>query len=377
MMECPCGFFGAQDLDIIMLILFFLINLLVACAAFGMKKVADTEDIYYYDYEELPTERPAANVRPASQQTPLTTTETDRLASSDNRPNKPFLEYVPPPNRPKPTQVNDNGDTRQSTLTYVPPPRRPSSQQPQQESSDEKPPVNQLPYVPPPRRRPGQQQPSRLDPTNVGPTADLPFVPTPDLNRRPLPPPNVNVVPPPPPTRRPFRPSLSLRPPGLFVPNPPGRRPPVKPKEPVERPFAEAISPINRPDLEFRDPLPLPTESEPKVELEPSNPTEVTPPVIIGYIEDGEKEKSIVESGNSQEEEHSIPAPEVTKYLTHTETVTRTMTATETSIFYVQGRPFTKTEIVTSTLAPRTIVTTVVGEKTEVNVLTAGAQESG
>ncbi|CAG0884947.1 unnamed protein product [Cyprideis torosa] len=63
------------------------------------------------------------------------------------------------------------------------------------------------------------------------------------------------------------------------------------------------------------------------------------------------------------------PGTTETKYITRTETVTRSITATETRIFHVQGRPITKTEVIVTTVAPRTAISTVIGSHTEINYL--------
>lgn len=56
--------------------------------------------------------------------------------------------------------------------------------------------------------------------------------------------------------------------------------------------------------------------------------------------------------------------PISTKYLTSVESSTRTLTLTTTKIYYTRDSPLTITSILTTTIKPRTFVTTILGSKT-------------
>ncbi|XP_063596495.1 mucin-17-like isoform X3 [Penaeus indicus] len=66
-----------------------------------------------------------------------------------------------------------------------------------------------------------------------------------------------------------------------------------------------------------------------------------------------------------------------TEYITRVETEARTITATRTDVLYTGGVTSTLTQVISSTLPLRTIVTTVVGIATQVNYITATAPADG
>lgn len=69
-------------------------------------------------------------------------------------------------------------------------------------------------------------------------------------------------------------------------------------------------------------------------------------------------------SSSSEVPYHSEESYLSTKYITRTESVTRTLTLSTTSIYYTRGSPLTVTQFYTTTIAPRTIVSTIVGDRT-------------
>jgi len=64
--------------------------------------------------------------------------------------------------------------------------------------------------------------------------------------------------------------------------------------------------------------------------------------------------------------------PVSTKYLTSVESSTRTLTLTTTKVYYTRDSPLTITSILTTTIRPRTFVTTIIGSRTILG--TAGEQ---
>ncbi|KAF4520034.1 hypothetical protein B566_EDAN008321 [Ephemera danica] len=67
------------------------------------------------------------------------------------------------------------------------------------------------------------------------------------------------------------------------------------------------------------------------------------------------------------ERETSVRAELTTRLVTHTETLT--VTLTETQVERIHGQPVTRTVILTQTEAPRTVVSTIVGTVTEIHTL--------
>lgn len=57
-------------------------------------------------------------------------------------------------------------------------------------------------------------------------------------------------------------------------------------------------------------------------------------------------------------------APVSTKYLTSVESSTRTLTLTTTKVYYTRDSPLTITSVLTTTIKPRTFVTTIIGSRT-------------
>lgn len=56
--------------------------------------------------------------------------------------------------------------------------------------------------------------------------------------------------------------------------------------------------------------------------------------------------------------------PVSTKYLTSVESSTRTLTLTTTKVYYTRDSPLTITSVLTTTIKPRTFVTTIIGSRT-------------
>ena len=56
--------------------------------------------------------------------------------------------------------------------------------------------------------------------------------------------------------------------------------------------------------------------------------------------------------------------PASTKYLTSVESSTRTLTLTTTKVYYTRDSPLTITSVLTTTIKPRTFVTTIIGSRT-------------
>ncbi|MPC31901.1 hypothetical protein E2C01_025201 [Portunus trituberculatus] len=73
----------------------------------------------------------------------------------------------------------------------------------------------------------------------------------------------------------------------------------------------------------------------------------------------------------------SGPGGVPTRFITHVETVPRTVTATHTEFVFTAGVTSTLTQVVYSTLPPRTIVSTIVGTATRVNYVTVTVTPDG
>lgn len=60
---------------------------------------------------------------------------------------------------------------------------------------------------------------------------------------------------------------------------------------------------------------------------------------------------------------------ETTKYITQSETETKTLTETETTVVVTAGTPLTHTIMITKTVPPQTLISTIVGSVTLVNTI--------
>ncbi|ODN04896.1 hypothetical protein Ocin01_01794 [Orchesella cincta] len=82
----------------------------------------------------------------------------------------------------------------------------------------------------------------------------------------------------------------------------------------------------------------------------------------------GNKQKGILNTMVLRGSMSKVPEPPATtRYITHSETETKTLTETETTVLVTAGTPYTHTIMITKTIPPQTLVSTIAGSVTLVN----------
>ncbi|CAL8109579.1 unnamed protein product [Orchesella dallaii] len=82
----------------------------------------------------------------------------------------------------------------------------------------------------------------------------------------------------------------------------------------------------------------------------------------------GNKQKGILNTMVLRGSMSKVPeVPPTTRYITHSDTDTKTLTETETTVHVTAGTPYTHTIMITKTIPPQTLVSTIVGSVTLVN----------
>lgn len=96
----------------------------------------------------------------------------------------------------------------------------------------------------------------------------------------------------------------------------------------------------------------------PSFGLEDSSSSLSTNPLIRSSIQDQFDSTKAIMFDTATEQSVS------TKYLTSVESSTRTLTLTTTKVYYTRDSPLTITSVLTTTIKPRTFVTTIIGSRT-------------